>query len=463
VKEHTSSLTSQLAQLVTGSLDQRYADRWLDIAERAFVDTVGVLVAGSREPAVRLVAELVDEHDGRVACLSTGTRMSARSAALVDGTSAHALDYDDVDDALVAHVSAVLVPALLAAGQQKHATGADLLDAFRVGVEAARAVGLELGIPSHYQAGWHSTGTVGTIGAAAAVSRLLRLDESGARCALGIAGSLAGGSRQNFGTMTKALHVGEAASNGLSAAYLAVRGFTADPDQLDGPLGFLALHRGTEPAPAVLGVPAATEEPLGLNVKMLPCCYATHEAAEAAVEVAARIGTEAKVQSVEVAVHPGGLSPLIHNRPADGIQAKFSMEYVVAAALLDGRITFASFDDDRVRSRDVQDLLDAVTITTTDLPPAGPAKWDGRFAVVTARASNGASYTARVDRAAGHVSRPLSELQLRAKFDDCVLRTSTRATEAAYSALRHLRHRPSATQVADAVVGLRDNRQEPDS
>ena len=182
-----SSLTGRLVQLVTGSGPEP-SDRWFDLAERAFVDTVGVLVLGSREPAVRMVAELVDEKDGRVMCLATGTGMSARSAALVDGTSAHALDYDDVDDALVAHISAVLVPALLAAGQKRNAKGRDLVDAFRVGLEASRAVGLALGIPAHYQAGWHSSGTVGTIGAAAAVARLLRLAEPEARCALGVAG-----------------------------------------------------------------------------------------------------------------------------------------------------------------------------------------------------------------------------------------------------------------------------------
>jgi 2-methylcitrate dehydratase PrpD len=258
--------------------------------------------------------------------------------------------------------------------------------------------------------------------------------------------------------MTKPLHVGAAASSGLSAARLAALGFTADPDMLDGPLGFVALHRGSEHAP-----PPVTESSLGLNVKMLPCCYATHEAAEAATSVAASRGPElegAGVISVDVTVHPGGLAPLIHHRPLDGVQAKFSMEYVVAAALLDGGISFSSFDDRRVDRADVQDLLRRVRVDTADVPPEGAPLWDGRYAVVAVRYSDGTVRSARIDRPLGHVTRPLTEDQLRAKFKDCLRTSVPDAVDAAYTTLRRLRVASSAPQVAESLLALHPTVQE---
>lgn len=447
--EATAPLTARLAELISD--DDARSEQWLDLGERAFADTIGVLIAGSREASVRMVAELSADH-GQVLSLATGSAMTARSAALVDGTSAHALDYDDVDDAIIAHVGAVLVPALMAAAQTQDSFGVDLLDAFRVGVIAGRIIGAALDVATHYRAGWHSTGTIGTVAAAAATSRLLRLADQQARCALGIAGSLASGSRQNFGTMTKPLHVGAAASNGLSATLLAARGFTADTEQLDGPLGFLALHRHRDKSTGIaLG---DVEAPIGLNVKLLPCCYATHEAAEAATAIADTIGDEERVEAVEVVVQPEGLTPLVHHRPQTGTEAKFCMEYVVAAALLDRGVTFASFTDERVQRADVQRLLTKVSPRMSASPPVGPDEWTGRFAVVTVRFDHGSRRSMRVDRPIGHVSRPLPEDQLRAKFADCVRGASPEAISAAYHAVRNLREQPSANAVVRTTVAL---------
>jgi 2-methylcitrate dehydratase PrpD len=446
----TASVTDRLTALVTRP--STMTDAWRDLGERAFVDTVAVLVAGADDPSVRIVAAMIDERDGAVVSLASGRRMSARSAALLDGTSAHALDYDDVDDALVSHPSAVLVPALLAAGQQHGATGEQLLRAYQVGLQAGRELGLALDIPTHYAAGWHSTSTVGTIAAAAGVANLLGLDATATRHALGIAGSLAGGSRQNFGTMTKPLHVGTAASNGVTAAQLASLGFTADTDQLDGPLGFLALHRGPG-APQHTATSSSIDEPLGLNVKLYACCYATHPAIEAATDLARDLPAGSEIAAIEVCTTPASIAPLIHHRPVDGTQAKFSMEYVVAAALLDGRVTFATFDQARVSHPDVQQLLRKVTITMSDVPSAPLAKpFD---ATVSLRLADGRTRAARVQDPAGHANRPLSEEQLRTKFDDCVAPADQAVVDAAYDALRHLRNQDSATDVAAAVGALR--------
>jgi len=429
-------------------------DEWRDLAERAFADTVGVLLAGATEPAVAVLAGTIDEFGGPVRAVATGAAMSARSAALLDGTAAHALDYDDVDDALIAHPSAVLVPALLAAGQAPDVTGEDLLDAFRVGLEAARALAAALGITEHYVLGWHSTGTIGTIAAAAAAARLARLGTDATGHALGIAGSLAAGSRQNFGTMTKPLHAGAAAANGLLAARLAAAGFTADPDQLDGPLGFRTLHaptHDTDTAPPSEPAPAG---PPGLNVKLFPCCYATHSAAEAALDLAREISDPAEVTAVEVVVPPGGLAPLVHHRPVDGAQAKFCMEYVVAVCLLDRSLTLASFEDDRVRRADVQSLIRLVEVSTTDTASTGSVPDVGSFAVVTVFTVDGRRLSSRVDRPVGHASRPLSEVQLKSKFLDCVRGAPVTEAERAYDALRGLRRQGSIARLVENLGPL---------
>ena len=169
------AVTARIVSLVRGA-DAATSDAWRDLAERAFADTVGVLLAGAPDPAVAVVAGTVDETDGPVRSLATGAAMSARSAALVDGTAAHALDYDDVDDGIIGHPSAVLVPALFAAGQLYDASGEDLVGAFRVGIEAGRTLAAALGIRGHYELGWHATGTIGTVTAAAAAARVAGLD-----------------------------------------------------------------------------------------------------------------------------------------------------------------------------------------------------------------------------------------------------------------------------------------------
>lgn len=445
------TVTERLVSLIGGA-HSATGDRWRDLGERAFADTVGVLLAGASDPAVTVVAGTVDETDGPVRALATGAPMSARSAALLDGTAAHALDYDDVDDAIIGHPSAVLVPALLAAGQLYDASGEALLGGFRVGIEAGRTLAAALGIRGHYELGWHSTGTIGTVTAAAAVARVAGLGDDAVRRALGVAGSLAAGSRANFGTMTKPLHAGAAASNGLLAVRLAAGGFTADPDQLDGPMGFRALHADPAAAPAAHTPTADGAQPPGLNVKLYPCCYYVHSAAEATIGIAAGLDP-ADVEGVRVVVQRGGLAPLIHHRPSDGTQAKFSMEYVAAACLTDRALTFASFSDEQVARPDVQALLRRVEVAEADTAPVGPAG-PGPFAVVTARLRDGREVSARVDLPAAHATRPVTEAQLRAKFEDCVRGTAGDPDAAArtYATLRRLRDRPSVREVVADVL-----------
>ena len=456
-------LTARLAALITAD-DGPANDAWLDLAERAFADTVAVLFAGRDEPAVTALADtvLAEECGGPARSVAVGRAVPVGAAALLDATAAHALDYDDVDDALLGHPSTVLVPAVLAVAGAAGASGREMLAAYRRGLEVARALAAALGIEGHYEAGWHSTSTIGTLAAAASAARLLHLTRFATRHCLGMAASMAGGSRQNFGTMTKPLHAGLAAERGILAARLAARGFTADPDQLDGPMGFLALY-GRDGIATAAGAGATrvapdAGEPGGLNIKLHPCCYATHAAIDAALELRAALGgadlAGAAIAGIDVVARPGGLAPLIHHRPVDGMQAKFSLEYVVAGALLDGHVTLASFTDDRARRDDVQQLLRRVEVTAADSAPTGPSAWGSAFpAIVTVRLAAGPTATVRVDHPAGHATRPVTEEQLRAKFGDCLAAAGVEAVDEAYEVLRHLRRQPAAKAVLDVLAG----------
>src|SRR5215472_16756351 len=219
----------------------------IDRARAGVIDTVGVILAGRDEPVTRIAAELVAEDGAAPVASHLGTTLmtSPEAAALLNGVAGHALDYDDVSASLTGHPSVVVLPAALAAAELMGASGAALLAAYVAGVEVTAKLGLAIG-PAHYRMGWHATSTLGTLGAAMAAGTLLRLDAERLTNALAIAVSMASGSRQNFGTMTKPLHAGHAARCGVAAARLAGRGLTGDPTALEAPFGLFALMSAGE-------------------------------------------------------------------------------------------------------------------------------------------------------------------------------------------------------------------------
>ena len=446
-----SRLTETLATLATGWVHPDREAAW-DLAERALVDTVAVALAASSDPTVTiaLAALGATASSGPSTVLTGGQPADPRQAALLGGLAAHALDFDDVDDAMIGHPSAVLVPAVLAVAEEHDLPGKALLDAYWAGLAVCRALAGALGIDGHYGQGWHSTATVGTVASAAAVARLRGLSLGQTQHALGIAGSLAAGSRQNFGTMTKPLHAGTAASNGVLAATLAAAGFTADQDQLERPLGFLALHHGG-PNPSLPDATAlATPR---LNVKLYPCCYYIHSAADALRDLHHEGLSAPDVDSIRVTVQPAGSGPLIHHRPTTGLQGKFSMEYASAAVLLDGDLRLPTFTDEHVNRPRAQDLLRRVTLEEAEVPPLGPRDWDTGYAVVQVTGRDGGVRERRVDRPRGHATRPVDEAELRAKFEDALTFAELASGDRLYEGLRHLR---ALTSVRDLTSELRD-------
>jgi 2-methylcitrate dehydratase PrpD len=395
-------------------------------ARTALLDTVGAILAGAPEPVTRIVASVVAEDGARPVADQLGgeLRTSAEGAALVNGTSGHALDYDDVNLSVRGHPSIAVLPAALAAAQHAGASGRALLEAYIAGVEVMAKLGRAMG-PAHYRAGWHATSTLGTLGAAAAAGKLLGLDAPQQAHALAIAVSEASGCQQNFGTMTKPFHPGHAARCGVHAARLAAKHMTADPTAIEGPVGFFAVF--SFGAAHINGLAESLGRPFdfvsaGLSVKKYPCCFATHRAADGVLELIGAHGIRADdVEAVNVVVPVGGRQPLIHDRPETGLEGKFSMPYVMAAAILDRRLVLDSFTDAAVRRPEAQALLKKVT-TLED--PAMADAWNPTaqgHVVVTVRAA-GREHTRRVDHPRGSREVPLRHDELIDKFRDCARR-----------------------------------------
>jgi 2-methylcitrate dehydratase PrpD len=411
-------------------------------AAAAILDTVGVLLAGVREPASRIAQEVVAAEGGR-GCRVLGTPGVAgpTGAALAGGTAAHALDYDDMCFVSLAHPSAPLVPAILAAGELVGAPGRAVLDAYTVGFELEARLG-SLMNPRHYERGWHCTSTLGTIGAAAAVSRMLGLEPDLTANALGIAASCASGIKENFGTMVKPLHAGLAARNGVLASLLARRGITASALALTGPQGILVAmdSERTEGAAGAMADIGARWEILGsgVTVKLFPSCAATHPTLDAILDLqrSSRFIAD-DVEDIEVAVDSITPTVLIHAQPATGLEGKFSMQFCVAAAVADGRVGIDTFERDRLQDRRVAALMPRVTMRAdSTLNGMGPPLTEARLVI---RLRDGRTLTARASGARGYPGRPASDAELARKFLTCARRTiSDESAEASLAMLRDL-------------------------
>lgn len=418
------AITEEIARFAIEAEPGKGPEALAETALWAVVDTIGVAIAARHEDALlALLRTTLDERrPGSSTVLATGERTSPAAAALLNGMAGHALDYDDVTDPLSGHPSVALVPALLAVAEHEGASGEELLGAYVIGFEVACAVAAGLPIRPHYAKGWHSTATVGVLAATAGVCRLLGASVDTTRNALGIAASMASGSQQNFGTMTKPLHPGLAGWSAVMAGRLAENGCTADTSQLEAGLGYFALY-GVEPDIAAVHDRLARPWALlqdGVNVKKYPCCYNTHRTADAALHLASKLAGDLDgIDAIRITLEPGGFQPLIRHRPVTGLEGKFSVEYVIAAALIDGHLLLETFTDEAVLRPQAQSLIQKVTFAESAVPPFGRPSWEQAYAALEV-SYHGQPLRERVDVPRGHAREPLSPAELEAKFRDCV-------------------------------------------
>jgi 2-methylcitrate dehydratase PrpD len=408
-----------------------WSDEAWHAAQRAFIDIVAVTVPGAAEPVSRKVFATVRAWgEGTSTAIGQGGRLPAPWAALVNGTAAHALDFDDNFDPAKAHATAVLGPAILALAEQEGASGRDCLDAYIAGLQILGRVGQGVN-PAHRNRGWHATATVGAIGAAAACARLLKLDARPAAYAVSIATSMAGGFMSQFGTMTKPLHAGLAAKSGVLAACLARAGIDAGLDTLEGTTAMNRLMVGpdyeqlrdtlihVEHGQTLRFETARVGEPLlllssGLKLKRFPNCGSAHRAMDGllALREAHAFGA-GEVEAVHVRAPVTHLNNLMHMNPTDALQAKFSLEYALACLLVTGNCTLGDFSDAAAMRPEIRGLY-----PRNHRHPVEKA--EGEFPTeVEVQLKDGRHFEIAVPWPAGSLAAPFTDAQLWAKFDGC--------------------------------------------
>ena len=392
-------------------------------AKVGILDTIGVTVAGSMEPAARILGKVVAPAAGASLVFGAAERTSALDAALINGTAAHALDFDDCNNTLGGHPSAPILPALFALADERATDGRAFITAYVAGFETECKLALGVNF-HHYMKGWHATATLGVHGAAVAACHLMRLDVRRAATALAIASSLASGIKANFGTMTKPLHVGHCARNGLFAALLAEQDFTANAGAFEHKQGFLDVFNGpgTYDIGRVLahwGAPFDIVAP-GIAIKQYPCCGSTHPALDVMLDLVRRHDLAPdKVARIDCWTHARRLEHTNRPDPQGGLEAKFSVQYCLARALTDRAIRVEHFEDDAVGDPAVRAILPRVhadAYTTAQFPA------DNHFgAEVKVTTVDGEVFAGKIDQALGRTSAdPVPAVRLREKFENCI-------------------------------------------
>ena len=419
------------AEWVSG-VDDQWSELAIERAGNAFTDVTAVMIAGAPETVSKKVYALAKSW-GIGECSAVGFKagLSVPMAAMVNGTAAHEIDFDDNFDPAKAHATAVLAPALLALAEGRGLKGAALLDAYIVGLQIIGRVGQGLN-PFHRNRGWHATATVGTVGSAAGCARLLGLNAFETAHAISLATSMCGGFMSQFGTMTKPLHAGFAAAGAVKAALFAEAGITAGDQTLHSSTGMGTLMVGPDVeslrasmlgkaeygqtvtfATEDIGSPLMIEE-YGLKVKRFPNCGSVHRSLDGLLELREKHGfTADTVKEIFVRAPASHLRNLMYEKPVNSRQAKFSLEYGMAVGLLHGRAGIAEYADDVIMDADIQALL---PITRKEFVE----KMESEFPTeVHVTLLDGSTLSTSVSMPVGSTTAPLTDTQLATKFDAC--------------------------------------------
>ncbi len=416
----------------TSGVDNQWSDLAIERAGNSFTDIIAVMIPGARETVSTKVYSLAKSW-GAGPCSAVGFEagLSAPMAAMVNGTSAHAIDFDDNFDPAKAHATAVLAPALLALAEERDIKGSALLDAYIVGLQIIGRVGQGVN-PFHRNRGWHATATVGAVGSAAGCARLLGLRTTETAHAISLATSMCSGFMSQFGTMAKPLHAGLAAAAAVKAALFAEAGITAGDQTLHGSNGMGTLMVGQDVeelrasmvgkaehgqtvtfATENIGSPLMIEE-YGLKIKRFPNCGSVHRALDGLLELRQEHGfTVDAVQEVFVRAPASHLRNLMYDRPVNSMQAKFSLEYGMAVGLLRGKAGLEEYADDTIMNSDIQALL---PITRKEYVDKMESEFPTEVQVIL---KDGSTLSTSVKMPVGSTAAPLTHAQLIEKFDGC--------------------------------------------
>ena len=397
-------------------------------AKIAMSDTIGVTLLGASSDTAEIArqAAAITEQEGTATILGTTLRANQLDAAFANAVAGHAFDYDDFTELFGGHPSVPILPGLLAVGETTGATGIELIRAYIIGVELETRLALGVHF-QHYEKGWHPTSTLGVFGAAAGCAYLLNLDATQTAQAIAIAASNASGIKANFGTMTKPLHIGQCARSGVLAAQLAAKGFTANPHALEAPQGFLDVYNGPGNYSIERILDKWFDPPLvlspGINLKQFPCCGSTHPAIFAAIRLRERQRLDHKrIRRIEILTHPRRLPHTNQPHPHTSLESKFSIQYCVARALVDGQVTLADFENAAWEQTNITRLL---SITQVGEHSDMVKLESGTFgAQVNITLENQEQISERIDHGGGRgPDNPMTDTERRNKFVDCASRT----------------------------------------
>jgi 2-methylcitrate dehydratase PrpD len=405
-------------------------DDVIALGKKSILDGIGLALAGSVAQSGALVRRHLESLElgaGPATIIGLQKKVAPRFAAFANGVAIHAEDYDDTQLAvapdrvygLLMHPTAPALPAALAIGERMDASGRDVMLAYHLGVEIACKIAEAID-PRHYQTGFHTTATCGTFAAAAASSRLLGLDAEATARALSLAGSQSAGLRENFGTMTKPFHAGRSSESGVVASELAAMGWTATDKILEAPRGFFrAAGGGYDPSAIVgrLGNPWTFAAP-GISIKPHPSGSLTHPGMTEMLRLIRAHDIRAdQVRRVRVGTNSNMPNALIHHRPKDELQAKFSMEYCVAILLLERRAGLMEFTDGRVTSADVRAMIERIDFVVDD--EAEAAGYHKMTTIIDIELVDGRTISGRADFGKGSPTDPMSYGEVAEKFREC--------------------------------------------
>ncbi|MGZ9125597.1 MAG: MmgE/PrpD family protein [Candidatus Binatia bacterium] len=459
-------LTQEIAHFVARTRYRDIPKEVVQLARGFILDGLGVALAGSTDECSRIVQSQVRQMNGKGESSIVGTMLTAPAAkaALANGVAGHAMDYDDTQLStskeavygLLTHPTTPVLAAVLAIGEKEKISGEPLVLAYLLGVEVECRIADAIN-PRHYQDGFHSTATMGGIGAAMAVGKILRLNERKLIQTLGIAASMASGLRENFGTMTKPLHAGRAAENGVSAALLARDGFTAAANILEARRGFFnAMAGGCDESKITgrLGSPFFMKEP-GISIKPYPSGSLSHPAQDLILDLVKQHDLSAgDIDHVEVGTNSNVPNALIYPMPKTALEGKFSIPFCMAIAILERKAGIAQFQDRKVRDKKVVELMKRVTLCVDDeLEKLGYDQVRSRIRI---RLNDGRVIEGRYDVARGHPEKPMSWAELSDKFRDCArLVLADRDTESAIQLVARIEKLTSLSPLFRALTSAR--------
>jgi 2-methylcitrate dehydratase PrpD len=413
--------TEKIVEIIANIDYKDIPEEAVSVAKMCILDGFGVALAGTRTSTGTIITKYVKDTGCKPVSgvIGSGFKTSAELAALANGTLAHALDYDD-HTLWMAHPTAVLLPPLFSLAERDNFSGQQILEAYIIGWELGSKLCSKLAI-SLFEQGWHPTSTIGTLAATAACAKLLKLEPKQIKIALGIAASEAAGLRYNLGTDTKPLHAGKAASNAITAALLAKNGFNANDAILEGPLGFCQVFakKDCDPSAFTQTKNSSLDIVTSYAIKPYPSCGLTHRSIDAMLQLVKEYQFKPdEIAKVECHVPALVREILFYSNPQNGLQGKFSMEYCMAAAIIDRKAGLRQFTDEKVQSSAAQEFIPKVSLVylkgidpksvVNDIPQA-----------VKVKLRNGTEYFREVEWPKGYSYNPMNWEEVANKFRDC--------------------------------------------